>query len=256
MDIKGAYLNGILQETVYMKQPEGYEDGTGRVCKLIKTLYGLKQSGREWNKQLDEKLRLHGYKCLISDPCTYVRWDGDNVTIITVWVDNLLLFASSDEMMEHMKSSIESEWQATDLGEPSKIIGIEITRMPEYLRISQGKYINNLLRKEKMAEANPVGMPLDPNVKIGPNPEHNEPNRSNSYAKLLGELQYVANATHSVNVHANSVLLILYIGTFGTCQQMSADSTRSVSANGAESVWAGLTFKSCGLSALAKGCPY
>ena len=98
-------------------------------------------------------------------------------------------------MMEHMKSSIESEWQATDLGEPSKIIGIEITRMPEYLKISQGKYIDNLLRKEKMAEANPVGMPLDPNVKIGPNPEHNEPNRSNSYAKLLGELQYVANAT-------------------------------------------------------------
>jgi len=195
MDIKGAYLNGILQETVYMKQPEGYEDGTGRVCKLIKTLYGLKQSGREWNKQLDEKLRSHGYKRLISDPCAYVRWDGDNVAIITVWVDDLLLFASNDTMMEHMKNSIESEWQATDLGEPSKIIGIEITMMPEYLRISQGKYIDNLLRKENMAEANPVGMPLDPNIKIGPNPEHNEPNRSNSYAKLLGELQYVANAT-------------------------------------------------------------
>ena len=72
MDIKGVYLNGILQETVYMKQPEGFEDGTGRVCKLIKTLYGLKQSGREWNKELDEKLRSHGYKRLISDSCAYV----------------------------------------------------------------------------------------------------------------------------------------------------------------------------------------
>src|ERR1700723_267938 len=72
MDIKGAYLNGILQETIYMKQPEGFEDGTGRVCKLIKTLYGLKQSGREWNKQLDEKLRNHRYKRLTSDSCTYV----------------------------------------------------------------------------------------------------------------------------------------------------------------------------------------
>jgi len=195
MDIKGAYLNGILQETVYMKQPEGFEDGTGRVCKLIKTLYGLKQSGREWNKQLDEKLRNHGYKRLTSDPCAYVRWDGDNVAIITVWVDDLLLFASNDDMMEHMKRSIESEWQATDLGEPSKIIGIEITIMPEYLRISQGKYVENLLRKENMAEANPVGMPLDPNIKIGPNLVYNKPNRSNSYAKLMGELQYLANAT-------------------------------------------------------------
>lgn len=53
MDVKGAYLNGIPKEKVYMKQPEGYDDGTGRVCLLIKTLYGLKQSGREWNKELD-----------------------------------------------------------------------------------------------------------------------------------------------------------------------------------------------------------
>src|ERR1700720_4444478 len=84
---------------------------------------------------------------------------------------------------------------ATDLGKPAKIIGIEITIKPEYLRISQGKYIDNLLRKENMAEANLVGMPLDPNIKIGLNPIHNEPNRSNSYAKLQGELQYLANTT-------------------------------------------------------------
>src|SRR6202162_4080175 len=107
----------------------------------------------------------------------------------------LLLFTSNDAMMEHMKGSIESKWQATDLGEPSKIIGIEITIMLEYLRISQGKYVENLFRKENMAEANPVGMPLDPNVKIGLNLVYNEPNRSNSYAKLLGELQYIANTT-------------------------------------------------------------
>jgi len=97
--------------------------------------------------------------------------------------------------MEHIKKSIEYEWQATDLGEPSKIIGIEVTIMPGYLRISQGKYIENLLRKKNMAEANPVGMPLDPNIKIDPNPIHNKPNWSNSYAKLLGELQYLANTT-------------------------------------------------------------
>ena len=115
-------------------------------------------------------MRNHRYKRLISDSCTYVRWDGDNVVIITVWVDDLLLFATNDAMMEHMKGSIESEWQATDLGEPSKIIGIEITIMPEYLRISQGKYIENLLRKENMAEANPVGM-WKP-IRISPDRKH------------------------------------------------------------------------------------
>jgi len=83
---------------------------------------------------------------------------------ITVWVNDLMLFASNDAMMEHMKKSIESKWQATDLGEPSKIIGIKITFMLRSLRISQQKYIKNLLRKEKMAEANLVSMPLDPNI--------------------------------------------------------------------------------------------
>ena len=73
MDIKGAYLNGILKEKVYMRQPEGYEDGSGRVCELIKTLYGLKQSGREWNREFDEKLRKFGFQCLHSDPCVYIK---------------------------------------------------------------------------------------------------------------------------------------------------------------------------------------
>ena len=60
MDVKGAYLNGHLQEQVYMQQPEGFDDKSGKVCLLIKTLYGLKQSGREWNKELDQQLKSKG----------------------------------------------------------------------------------------------------------------------------------------------------------------------------------------------------
>jgi hypothetical protein len=195
MDIKGAYLNGILQETVYMKQPEGCEDGTDRVCRLIKTLYGLKQSGREWNKEFDAKIKTYGYRRLISDPCTYIRWDGNEFAIITVWVDDLMLFATSDKMMEHMKNAIKSEWEATDMGQPSKIIGIEITFEDDAVIISQQKYIESLLKKEGLEDANPVAMPMDPNIQLTANPEDNEPNRSNSYAKLIGELQYIANST-------------------------------------------------------------
>jgi hypothetical protein len=73
MDIKGAYLNGILQEEIYIKQAEGCGDGTDQVCQLVKMLYGLKQAGREWNKQLDAKLRKHRYKRLLSDPCAYIQ---------------------------------------------------------------------------------------------------------------------------------------------------------------------------------------
>ena len=73
-----------------MRQPEGYEDGSGRFCKLIKTLYGLKQSGCEWNKELDEKLKHFGFQRIRA----YIKRDGDSVAILTVWVNDLLLFAS------------------------------------------------------------------------------------------------------------------------------------------------------------------
>ena len=115
MDIKGAgaYLNGILQEKVYMWQPEGFEDGTDRVCMLVKT---LKQSGHEWNKEFDNKIRAFGFQRLKSDPCVYIRRDADGVSIITIWVDDILLFASSDKLMKQMKDDIRSQWETTDMG--------------------------------------------------------------------------------------------------------------------------------------------
>ena len=195
MDVKGAYLNGTLKERVYMRQPDGYEDGTERSCLLVKTLYGLKQSGREWNIELDGKLKKHDFIRLKSDPCVYTRRDSVDLEIITVWVDDLMLFATSEELMMKMKSEIESEWEVTDLGEPAKIIGIEITWSETSIRISQEKYIESVLKREKMLHANPVATPLDPNTVLKPNPEGNEGSRSNAYARLLGELQYIANAT-------------------------------------------------------------
>ena len=127
MDIKGAYLNGILKETIYMDQPKGFNHKTRRVCHLIKTIYGLKQSGREWNTKLDKQLTHYGFWKLISDPCAYIKWDGNKISIVTIWVDNLLLFISNDEIMVRVKEYIKSTWETTDIGELTKIIGIEIT---------------------------------------------------------------------------------------------------------------------------------
>ena len=195
MDVKGAYLNGTLKEKVYMKQPEGYDDGTGRVCLLIKTLYGLKQSGREWNKELDSQLKAKGFKNLRSDPCAYIRRNGNELEIITVWVDDLLLFTGDNRTMIKLKEELQSMFELTDMGEPSKIVGIEITQHEDRIIISQAKYIESILRKEGMENANPVSTPLDPNVKLESNPEAAEPNRSNTYASLIGSLQYLATAT-------------------------------------------------------------
>ena len=178
-----------------MKQPEGYGDGTNRVCLLIKTLYGLKQAGREWNLELDRKMRGKGYVRLRSNVCVYIWRTDEDFVIITIWVDDVLLFSMTVEFKEKAIADINSEWAMTDLGTPTKIVGIELVISSDSISISSTSYINTILAREGLDNCNAVSTPLDPNVALVSNPESNEINCSNDYARLLGELQYISNAT-------------------------------------------------------------
>ena len=86
-----------------MCQPNGYNNGSGQVCKLIKTLYELKQSSWEWNAKFDEKIHKQGFQWLLLKLCTYTHSINNEITVITIWVDDLLLFANLAETMEKMK---------------------------------------------------------------------------------------------------------------------------------------------------------
>jgi reverse transcriptase-like protein len=83
INVKGTYLNGYLKERVYMHQPEGFSNGTNRICLLVKTLYRLKQSKCEWNIEFDKKICLKGFTCLHVDPCAYIKKHKNTVAIIT-----------------------------------------------------------------------------------------------------------------------------------------------------------------------------
>jgi Reverse transcriptase (RNA-dependent DNA polymerase) len=195
MDVKGAYLNGTLKERVYMHQSEGFKDRTDHICLLKKMLYGLRQSGHEWNNELDRKLYKHGYICLQSDPCTYVQHNQGELAIITVWVNNLLLFAFTDKIMKQIKVNLYSEWQIIDLGELSKIVEIEINCNSHLITILQKLYIEQILKQEGLECANPVGMLLDLKVLLDLSPEGNKGDRSNAFMQTLSALQFIANAT-------------------------------------------------------------
>jgi hypothetical protein len=147
-----------------MRQPDGYSDGSSRVCHLIRTLYGLKQSGREWNEQFNNRMTAKGYKRLRANPCIYICSEGERVVIVTVWVDDILLFTDSAETMDQIKNNIRTEWETTDMGEPNKIVGIGITQFPGEISISQKQSIQNILQRQGLADTSPVQMPLDPNV--------------------------------------------------------------------------------------------
>jgi hypothetical protein len=116
------------------------------------------------------------------------------------------LFAMTEELIERTKAGLEAEWELTDLGEPVMIVGIEIALSDHSVMISQRRYLESILQKEHMDKANAVGMPLDPNVVLEPNPDGSAGDRSNSYARLIGELQFIANATRPDIAHAISRL--------------------------------------------------
>jgi hypothetical protein len=97
--------------------------------------------------------------------------------------------------MDKMEKEIGEEWQIMNLGEPQKIVGIKITLKECMVTISQQKYIEAILKKEGIEKLNPISMPMDPNIKLEPNPDGGEGNKSNSYARLIGELQFLLNAT-------------------------------------------------------------
>ena len=95
LDIKSAYLHGDLDETIYMEQPEGFNDGTPQVCLLIHSLYGLKQSGQAWNKTLDTHLKDLRYQQLNADHCIYIRQMEHGVyDIFSTWVDDFMVFCT------------------------------------------------------------------------------------------------------------------------------------------------------------------
>lgn len=105
MDVKTAFLNGSLDEEIYMQQPEGYidENKSHLVCKLMKSLYGLKQGPRQWNITIDNFLKTYGFHQLQSDHCIYVKNENNEFTIIALYVDDMIIASNNKRSMTDVK---------------------------------------------------------------------------------------------------------------------------------------------------------
>ena len=193
MDVKGTYLNSDLNEEIYMQQPEGFNDGTGQVLKLKKSIYGLKQAGRAWYLRLKTALVSVGFVQSKANECIYIKNDTDGIKVISVYVDDLGLFTSSKRGMAWIKGELNGSFIMTDLGEMKKILRIRVERNREHgmLKISQGLYIDKVLNQFYMHHTNPVTTPLSKNVKLT---TPNEPTKSLNipYAQAMGSIMYAA----------------------------------------------------------------
>eukprot|EP00794_Sanderia_malayensis_P002050 gene2050-biopygen1853 len=130
MDVSTAFLNGTLSEDIYMSQPEGYiqEGNESLVCKLNKSIYGLKQASRCWYDTLDQYLKKSGYKQCKADSCIYLKRVGTQYTYIAVYVDDLLIASNDNNMLNKEKKSLQSRFNTKDLGEAHYCLGIQIQR--------------------------------------------------------------------------------------------------------------------------------
>lgn len=194
MDVKGAYLNAPLEEEIYMRQPPGFNDGTGRVLRLNLNLYGLKQAGRRWNQKFTRELINLGYHQSSADECVFIRSKNGHKNILVVYVDDLAVIADTMEEINKMKQELKNLFQMTDLGPLTKILGLKIDRdrTNGTLKISQGPYIDLILERFEMTDCHLVATPMDKNSKLHI-PEKMDLHED--YAKMIGSLMYAALGT-------------------------------------------------------------
>uniref|UniRef100_A0A5S6QJY9 Integrase catalytic domain-containing protein n=1 Tax=Trichuris muris TaxID=70415 RepID=A0A5S6QJY9_TRIMR len=200
VDVKSAYLYGKLAEEIYMKLPEGYEHTVGKVARLLRPIYGLKQSGRVWNETLTVFLEKLGFQRQWSSSCVYV---SSNQIIIVVYVDDILLFHSDPKEIDKVVQVMKGEYDIHDLGELSFILGVKIHKMKHELRMNQSAYIESILRKFKMELCKPASTPLDPSVELSvadcPKSQAERDEMATvPYREMIGSLVYIALSTFDV----------------------------------------------------------
>jgi len=237
VDVTTAYLNGTLEETIYMEPPEMMEDilelivrtepkesaihekarrmllalrAGDKVCLLKKALYGLRQSGRQWHSRLDRELKSLGASQSKNDPCVYFCGQGGDLIILIIYVDDILLISRSNSEISRFKTGLRKSFSTKEFGEARRCLGLEFVRRDDGYSIHQRGYIEEILTRFGMTDCKPVSTPMEPGSKLPRAKEQNmedpEGSRKLPYRELVGSLMYLAIATRPDIAHAVSWL--------------------------------------------------
>ncbi|NDA63213.1 MAG: hypothetical protein EBX50_14410 [Chitinophagia bacterium] len=198
MDVKTAFLNGELEEEIYMEQPEGFvKDGEEHlVCRLQKTIYGLKQSPRAWNKKLHGELCKLGFTRCEADHSVYCKRDEQGLVFLLVYVDDIIIISDGKAAMQACKDALSRTFTMTDLGETNHFLGMEMhrDRQARLIYLNQSTYINAMLERYGMSDCAPVRIPLSVGAKLPPATTEGK-GFHNQYQSMVGSLMYLMVAT-------------------------------------------------------------
>jgi hypothetical protein len=205
LDVKTAFLNGDLEEEIYLQQPDGFQDDTGRVYKLHKSLYGLKQAPRAWARKLADQLLGLGFEPSEADPALYVRYASDGTIWLLVYVDDMLLMGHDTAILDAAAKAIGQVFDCRDLGEPTVFIGLEIERnwAAGTIKVHQRTLTADLVRRYGLLDCRPSSTPLPPGTVLS---AATRPSPREGYGSLIGSLLYLAVCTRPDIAHAVGVL--------------------------------------------------
>lgn len=191
MDVKTAFLNGILKEEIYMKVPEGVPSKENYVCKLNKALYGLKQAARCWFEIFEKSLKEKGFQNSSVDRCIYVYNTGimhKNIYVV-LYVDDLVICCGDIQTMNEFKNYLMTKFEMSDLKDIKLFLGVRVTRVNNKITLDQSAYIQTILNKFKMQECKPISTPLE--TKLNYEALNSEEKYEAPCRNLIGSLMYV-----------------------------------------------------------------
>lgn len=192
-DIKTAFLYGDLKENIYMKQPEGYQDGTGRVCKLQKSLYGLKQCSRCWNEKFTYILKKFNLKPTDADSCVFIKKTNQGMLILAIYIDGGLIASTSSKLTDDLLNCLQTSFELKS-GEVDNFQGLQIEKLADgSIFINQGNYARKIVLKFRLDDAKNVAVPADKSILdlLIKNDKKSESTNA-PYAEAIGSLMYLA----------------------------------------------------------------
>ena len=205
IDFDTAFLNANVEEDIYMEQPEGFHKGSAdMVCKLVKSIYGLKQASRNWNLEIDSFMKSIGYTPLISDSCVYIkRTQSDRFVLLSLYVDDTIVACDKKDISvwESDKKTIASQYAIKDLGECEWILNMKVTRdrSNRTMTLSQEAYIERIIREFNMENMKPASTPAPVSDLFLPvdstDPQLLDKKQTVQYQSMVGALLYAANIT-------------------------------------------------------------
>ena len=197
MDVKTAYLHAPIDREIYMEQPEGYEKksktGEKLVCKLQKSLYGLKQSGRNWNAMLHTCLIENDFVQNPADTCVYTKEKHNEKVILIIWVDDLIIAASNENVLKNVKGILTERFKMKDLGKLRYFLGIDFKQEDGVVKMSQERYVSKILDRFGMQDCKARETPCEPKLEYTEDAEKMKDPRK--YREAVGSLIYLSTCT-------------------------------------------------------------